>query len=133
MASVNPERDFHGWLPIRIWQVDGQWRVDWCWFGRQRLTRPFFRDDVDLALRLPFNQAFRRETGVDALLDWQASSPGLTPSAFIFHASRCGSTLMAQILAGLQRNIVLSEPPPLDNLLRALRIDPGIAVQHPSW
>ena len=132
MASVNPERDFHGWLPIRIWQVDGQWRVDWCWFGSQRLTRPFFRDDVDLALRLPFNQAFRRETGVDALLDWQAGSPGLAPSAFIFHASRCGSTLMAQMLAGLQRNIVLSEPPPLDSLLRAPRIEPHIAAQQPA-
>jgi len=55
MARMTPEQDFHGWLPIRVWQVDGQWCVDWCWFGDQRLTQPFFRDDVERALRLPFN------------------------------------------------------------------------------
>lgn len=132
MASMNPGEDFHGWLPIRIWRPDREWRVDWCWFGEQRLTRPFFRDDVDQALRLPFNQAFRRETGLQALLDWQAASPGLAPGAFIFHASRCGSTLMARMLAGLERNVVLSEPPPLDSLLRAHRADPHIAPHQPA-
>lgn len=133
MARLNPEQDFHGWLPIRTWQVDGQWRVDWCWFGEQRLTQPFFRDDVESALRLPFNQAFRRETGLDALHQWQVDSPGLAPTALIFHASRCGSTLMAQMLAALEGNVVLSEPPPLDNLLRAHRVDPEAAPLQPTW
>ena len=111
--------DMHGWMPIRTWLCDGEWRVDWCWFGEQRLTQPFYRDEVDLALRLPFNQAFRRDTPLTTLLDWQAASPGLAPSAFIFHASRCGSTLLAQMLTRLDSHIVLSEPPPLDQLLRA--------------
>lgn len=133
MASVNTEQDFSGWLPIRAWFQNGEWRLDWCWFGEQRLARPFFRDDVDQALRLPFNQAFRRETSIQALLDWQAASPGLLPTALIFHASRCGSTLMAQMLAALDDNIVLSEPPPLDNLLRAHRLDPQVAPRQPAW
>lgn len=129
MARMTPEQDFHGWLPIRVWQVDGQWCVDWCWFGDQRLTQPFFRDDVERALRLPFNQAFRRKTGLDALRQWHIARPGLTPNALIFHASRCGSTLMAQMLAALPDSIVLSEPPPLDSLLRAERSDPSLAGQ----
>ena len=133
MASVNPSEDFSGWLPIRTWLQQGEWRVDWCWLGEQRLTRPFFRDDVDQALRLPFNQAFRRETGIQALLDWQVASPGLAPSAFIFHASRCGSTLLAQMLAGLERNIVLSEAPPLDSLLRAHFLDSTASQHQPRW
>ncbi|MFV3307725.1 sulfotransferase family protein [Pseudomonas sp. NY15181] len=127
MASVTAMSDFSGWMPIRVWRQAAEWRVDWCWFGERRLTRPFFRDDVDDALRLPFNQAFRRETGIQVLRDWQAASPGLAPAALIFHASRCGSTLMAQMLAGLPRNIVLSEPPPLDNLLRAHFLDAAAA------
>jgi hypothetical protein len=113
------DEQMRGWLPIRVWLRDGEWRVDWCWFGEQRLTQPFYRDEVDLALRLPFNQAFRRDTPLAVLLDWQAASPGLSPSVFIFHASRCGSTLLAQMLARLDSHIVLSEPPPLDQLLRA--------------
>lgn len=108
-----------GWLPIRVWQEAGQWQVDWCWFGDTRLHQPFFRDAVEDALRLQFNQAFRRKTALSTLADWQACSPGLTPSAFIFHASRCGSTLVSQMLAQLDNHIVISEPPPLDALLRS--------------
>ncbi|MGY2441812.1 sulfotransferase family protein [Pseudomonas sp. SDO52101_S400] len=115
MASLN----FDGWLPIRIWKSAGQWQVDWCWFGDTPLHQPFFRDAVEEALRLPFNQAFRRQTPLSALADWQALSPGLAPSAFILHASRCGSTLISQMLARLDDHIVISEPPPLDALLRS--------------
>lgn len=111
--------NLHGWLPIRIWPVAGQWRVDWCWFSDTPLHQPFFRDAVEDALRLPFNQAFRRQTPLSALTEWQAQSPGLAPSAFILHASRCGSTLISQMLAGLDDHIVVSEPPPLDALLRS--------------
>jgi len=107
-----------GWLPIRVWQEAGQWRVDWCWFGDAQLRQPFLGDAVEDALRLPFNQAFRRQTPLDVLGQWQRQSPGLGPSAFIFHASRCGSTLISQMLAQLDDHIVISEPPPLDTLLR---------------
>ncbi|MFJ4055655.1 sulfotransferase family protein [Pseudomonas sp. NPDC089743] len=124
MANLNASGSFHGWMPIRLWREQGEWRLDWCWFGQQALTRPFFRDDVDQALRLPFNQALRRNTSLQALLDWQESSPGLAPSVLVFHASRCGSTLIAQLMASQAHNIVLSEPPPLDNLLRAPLQDP---------
>lgn len=111
--------NLEGWLPIRVWQEAGQWQVDWCWFGDTRLHQPFFRDAVEDALRLPFNQAFRRKTALSTLTDWQVCSPGLTPSAFIFHSSRCGSTLVSQMLARLDNHIVISEPPPLDALLRS--------------
>lgn len=111
--------NLEGWLPIRVWQQVGEWQVDWCWFGDSPLHQPFFRDAVDDALRLPFNQAFRRQTPLAMLGDWQVSRPGLAPSAFIFHASRCGSTLISQMLARLDNHIVISEPPPLDALLRS--------------
>ncbi|RON38251.1 sulfotransferase family protein [Pseudomonas frederiksbergensis] len=111
--------NLEGWLPIRVWQQAGEWQVDWCWFGDTPLHQPFFREAVDDALRLPFNQAFRRQTPLAVLGDWQVMSPGLAPSAFIFHASRCGSTLISQMLAQLDDHIVISEPPPLDALLRS--------------
>ncbi|WP_313053745.1 sulfotransferase family protein [Pseudomonas lopnurensis] len=115
MARLN----LQGWLPIRLFERDGVPRIDWCWFGDRRLTHPFFQDDVETALRLPFNQALRQDTALHDLLDWQQTSPGLEPNVFIFHASRCGSTLLAQMLARLDDHVVLSEPPPLDQALRA--------------
>ncbi|HZX18692.1 MAG TPA: sulfotransferase family protein [Pseudomonas sp.] len=115
MESLNLD----GWLPIRVWQEAGRWQVDWCWFGDMRLSKPFFGDAVEEALRLPFNQAFRRQTPLSALGQWQQQRPGLAPAVFIFHASRCGSTLISQMLAQLDEHIVISEPPPLDTLLRS--------------
>lgn len=115
MEGLNLE----GWLPIRVWQEGGQWRVDWCWFGDRRLSQPFFGDAVEDALRLPFNQAFRRQTPLGSLEHWQRQSPGLEPDVFIFHASRCGSTLISQMLAQLDDHIVICEAPPLDSLLRS--------------
>lgn len=122
-----------GWLPIRAWQLHGEWTIDWCRFGNQPLREPFFCDSVDAALRRPFNLAFRRRSGMDALLDWQACSPGIAPTTFVFHASRCGSTLLAQVLAGFASHIVLSEPPPLDALLRAHYGDPAVVQHHSAW
>lgn len=125
--------DLQKWLPIRVWPEHGEWRVDWCWFGDMPLNRPFYRDSVQQAMRLPFNQALRRNTPLASLLDWHHASPGVAPRAFIYHASRCGSTLIAQLLAGIDRHIVLSEPPPLDSLLRAPLIDPVAPAQQADW
>lgn len=119
MERAMERLSFDGWLPIRVWPVAGLWQVDWCWFGDTPLQQPFFRDAVEDALRLPFNQAFRRQTPLSALNEWHAQSPGLAPSAFILHASRCGSTLISQMLARLPDHIVISEPPALDALLRS--------------
>jgi hypothetical protein len=127
------DMDFHGWLPIRVWPEHGAWWVDWCWFGEQALREPFFRDSAQQALRLPFNQAMRRTTSIDALLAWHAHSPGVPPKAFIHHASRCGSTLIAQLLAQLESHVVLSEPPPLDAVLRAHFLDPQAAPRQDAW
>ncbi|SDH96841.1 sulfotransferase family protein [Pseudomonas panipatensis] len=121
------------WLPIRAWHQDDDWRIDWCWFADRPLREAFFQDSVQNALRLPVNQALRRETPIAALLDWQRSSPGLAPRAFIQHASRCGSTLLAQMLASLDSHLVLSEPPPLDSLLRAQRLSSASAAQQRDW
>jgi hypothetical protein len=119
MGVLRPAARFDEWLPIRAFWRDGGGWVDWCHFGKRRLTEPFFRDSVIGALRVPFNQAFRRESPIEALAEWRAASPGLAPTAFILHASRCGSTLASQMLAALPGHIMVSEPPMLDAVLHA--------------
>jgi len=110
---------FDGWIPIRVYADAQGYRVDWCYFGPRRLTEPFFRDSVQIALQEPFNLAFRQDTGIDALLDWARMQPGIHPTAFIFHTSRCGSTLLSRMLMALESHVVVSEPPLLDAVLRA--------------
>lgn len=120
---------FDGWIPVRVFLSGAEARVDWCYFGRSRFTHPFFKESAQDALRLPFNQAFRRETPIDALREWSAASPGLPPTVFLHHASRCGSTLVSQMLASLDTHVVCSEPPAIDAVLGARRMSPAITEE----
>jgi hypothetical protein len=108
-----------GWIPIRVYAGAAGYRVDWCYFGPRRLTEPFFRDSVEIALQEPFNLAFRQDTTIDSLLNWAHMQPGIQPTAFIYHTSRCGSTLLSRMLMALESHVVVSEPPLLDAVLRA--------------
>ena len=60
-----------------------------------------------------------RTRPLDVLTERAGSHPGLEPTAFVFHGSRCGSTLLAQMAAALPRTIVISEAPPVDHVLGA--------------
>jgi hypothetical protein len=53
------------------------------------------------------------------LADWFRESPGMKPSGFVFHMSRCGSTVVSQMLASGPRNVVISEAGPIDALARS--------------
>ncbi len=67
---------------------------------------------------MPFNGLFAHRTDMDVLARWHEESPGLTPSGFIFHMSRCGSTLVSRMLAAVPSHLVISEAGPLDALAR---------------
>ena len=118
-----------GWLPIRVdWsamspQLAGRDAVeplvDWCRVGARRFVEPFFGQTIEKCLREPFSLLFRHQTSLEVLVEWQRARPGLQPSGFIFHMSRCGSTLLTQMLAALPQNIVISEASPISGILRA--------------
>jgi len=114
---VTPE--LTGWIPFKIRVIDQRAFADWCYLGRERFTAPFFRDTLDRCLRKPFNQLFQQTTTIEQLVDRAATHPGIRPTALIFHSSRCGSTLLAQMAAAMPGTIVLSEPVPVDHVLRA--------------
>lgn len=110
--------DFTGWLPIRLfWKQSHAW-LDWCHLGDTRLTEPFFDHSIEKALQHPFNLAFRRQTPVEYLTELANSQANLSPNGFIFHMSRTGSTLVAQMLATLPENIVVSEASLIDAVFR---------------
>lgn len=52
----------------------------------------------------------------------------LVPSGFLFHMSRCGSTVLSKALAHGDGNLVISEPDPLNQLLFFLT-DNNLALQ----
>ena len=123
-----------GWIPIRLYGQPPRLMVDWCYLGATRFTEPFFEQTIEHSLRHPFNQLFRHQTPIEVLGEWQAVQPGLPPTGFIFHMSRCGSTLISQMLGALPQNVVISEAGPIDSVLRANFQDPGVTdEQRVAW
>lgn len=107
-----------GWLPVEVHQGAGGPSIEWAYFGQRPLTEPFYQDAVRSALGTPFNRLFRLRTPLDVLPRWAAAVGDVAPNGFIFHMSRCGSTLAAQMLAASPATIVLSEAAPIDALVQ---------------
>ena len=93
--------------------------VDWCYLGKQRFEAAFFEHTIGKCLTRPFNLLFRRQTPIEVLEEWHQVRPGLKPTGFVFHMSRCGSTLVSQMLTAIPTNVVISEARPIDATLRA--------------
>jgi hypothetical protein len=123
-----------GWLPVRARWRDHELIVDWAYLGARRLLEPFFEESVLLCLTKPFNRFFDYSTPIDALAGWLKQHPDLPPTGFIFHMSRCGSTLVSQMLAAIPRNVVVSEASPIDAVVQAKRNRPDLDdEQHAAW
>jgi hypothetical protein len=108
--------DLDGWTPVRARPRGGELVVEWRWLDNAPFRQPFFADTVQLALARPFTLLFPRETTIDELAELE---PGLEPDGFILHLSRCGSTLVTQMLAAVPEFLVLSEPQLVNDVLRA--------------
>lgn len=105
--------DLRNWFPLTA-GIDARGAVTLAWRNLQemRFTDSFFENTL---ARQPRDARRVCHAPVEAL---QQLSDGLVPDAFIFHVSRCGSTLLTQLLAALPQCIVMSEPPIIDSVLR---------------
>lgn len=94
-----------GWFPVTASKTQLGWRH----VGQTRFTAPFFIDTLAGLARRSCRTPYAALARFDDVI---------APSAFIFHVSRCGSTLLTQALAALAHCVVMSEPPVLDAFLR---------------
>ncbi|NIJ65255.1 hypothetical protein FHR20_002217 [Sphingomonas leidyi] len=113
-----------GWLPIGFAALPEP-AVDWFNFANISPGSPFFEDAVREAAGRPFNRLFRTATPLASFLGRADPRP---PSGFIFHMSRCGSTLVSQMLGAAPGHVSISEAPPLDAMIRHRFPDPEMQV-----
>ena len=132
MTTHEDARSLRGWTPVRFFQRDdGQPAVEWLQFGEERFNAPFFLQTVRDARDRNFP---RWETPAEVLSELAQTSPDLPLSGLIFHLTRCGSTLVTQMLAALTANVVLSEPEPIDEILRSDRwLRPADSSTRTGW
>lgn len=117
-------------IPYRLEPGD-EWRVSWLSADTERYTEPFFEDTLRRFRRAPANRGRELRT---TPLGELASRSGREPDAIVFHVSRCGSTLFAQMLAAVPHHTVLAEPPLVDAVLRLPRARPATTdAERIAW
>lgn len=105
------------YLPIKLQQDS---LVSWLHAGAISFTDPFFDETIGKIKRLPENRRrYISVSSTDVLEQGARELDSIKPSAIIFHVSRCGSTLLSQLLGLDATNIMLAEIPFFDDLLRS--------------
>ncbi|OYO29008.1 hypothetical protein [Janthinobacterium sp. PC23-8] len=107
--------DLRHWYPLTATCHDGDITLAWRDMTDISFTDSFFENTL---ARQPREQRRVCHAPARALAQFAQGEAALAPSAFVFHVSRCGSTLLTQLLALLPQCIVMSEPPIIDSLLR---------------
>ncbi|WP_183574597.1 hypothetical protein HDF18_01470 [Mucilaginibacter sp. X5P1] len=107
------------WVPYKLLAIDG--RIKCCWLNTygESFTEPFFDETILKCKGLDGSHAaISSVSDLMMIGEWASGGSAIEPTAFIFHVSRCGSTLISQLLATLDENIVLAEVPCFDDILR---------------
>ena len=101
-------------MPVRIDLSGGA--VDWMPGRNLRLRRGFFYETLTASLA-----GSPPPTGMRSSLASLArigEVPGRGPTGFVFHVSRCGSTLLGNMLLGSPRHLVVQEAESFNAVLR---------------
>ncbi|MFA6116968.1 MAG: hypothetical protein WC729_23415 [Sphingomonas sp.] len=125
-SHTAPEGD---WLPIAIVPSMGELAVDWAHFAGRPLADSFFEDSLRRARHQPLNRLVRPRTPLQALAAPAGEEPR-APAGFVFHQSRCGSTLVSQMLAADVRNVVVSEAAPIDSIVQLVAARTDVPVEQ---
>jgi len=125
--NADQSTDLKGWLPVDAVVVDGRPGLMWMEMSGINLTEPFFQQTVERARKE--NRA-ERFTEFDVLLQLEKQLDTAQPTGFIFHSSRCGSTLVANACRAVSNSIVLSEANAIDKLIARFITDADNSVKE---
>jgi Sulfotransferase family len=107
------------WIPFRLEKEQDYKACRWMYIGDQPFSEPFFDDTISRCRpQSDSRKLYHSISSTNILPQWAQQIDSIEPSAFIFHISRCGSTLLSQLLGQHPEHIVLSEVPFIDELLR---------------
>lgn len=108
-----------GWVPYKLLDSKDVTLCEWLFTGEIEFKESFFDETINKCRRLSQNvNPGKNITDVLVIPEWTKSLDFVEPAAFIFHVSRCGSTMLSQLLTSSDKYIVLSEVPFFDDVLR---------------
>ena len=112
------------WIPYKLIEKDNEIYFEWIYLADIKYAEPFFDETIAKCRSHAYNsKPFKVITSVENLLDWSAALFSVELKSLVFHVSRCGSTMLSQSLATSSENIMISEAPVIDEILRSDKFD----------
>lgn len=109
-------------MPVDAVVADGRPGIWWMNMEGVYFAEPFFQQTVERA-RSENPDRGEQFTEFEALIQLEKMLDSVPPTGFIFHSSRCGSTLVANACRALAGSIVVSEADVVDKLVARLITD----------
>lgn len=110
------------WLPVDVVIEGGRPGVQWLNMAGVVLEEPFLADTVARISEAKPNPE-TLFTEFDVLIELEKAIEGLQPNGFIFHSSRCGSTVLVNACRALRYSLVAAESPAIDKLITRFLTD----------
>jgi hypothetical protein len=103
------------WMPFRYSAAARS--IDWC-LTDGHATEPFQSETISrYRSSVLLNQLIQPCTALTDLIHQKQAASKVQPTGFIFHLSRCGSTLVSGCLSELDSTCIFSESPVLTEIL----------------
>jgi len=114
-------KDFiSNWIPIKLIEKENEVYFEWIYFSDIPFADPFFEETIAKCRSHSYNsKRFKLVSTVENLVDWSKELDFVELKGLVFHVSRCGSTMLSQSLATSAENIMVSEAPIIDEILRS--------------
>lgn len=112
------------WIPIKLIEKENEVYFEWIYFSDIPFADPFFEETIAKCRSHSYNsKSFKLISTAENLIDWSKEVDFVELKGLVFHVSRCGSTMLSQSLATSSENIMVSEAPIIDDILRSDAFD----------
>jgi len=120
----NKNHPLSNWIPYKLIEIDNEIYFEWIYLADIKYADPFFEETIAKCRSHAYNSSrFKVITTAENLIDWSVTLISAELKSLIFHVSRCGSTMISQSLATSSENVMISEAPIIDEILRNDNID----------
>lgn len=118
MENIN--HPLFNWIPVTLIEKDNEIYFEWIYLADLKYADPFFDETLAKCKSHPYNsKPFKVISTVENLIDWSNELISVELKSLVFHVSRCGSTMLSQSLASSSENVMISEAPIIDQILRS--------------
>ncbi|MFD2940504.1 sulfotransferase family protein [Flavobacterium notoginsengisoli] len=123
----NNNHALFNWIPYKLIEKNDEVYFEWVYLSDLKITDPFFDETIAKCKSHEYNsKKFKPVSSAENIIQWSSELISVDLKALVFHVSRCGSTMLSQSLATSSENIMISEAPIFDEILRSDYFSPDI-------